>query len=1305
MQLFACPLAKSCRATRSPLRRRRASPGPATYRLVRSRLRARGARRRVDALQEARRLARRRAHQHGHARRRACAQQRLARCARAADGLDLDGRQVGELGHQLARDARHLRHVVLEAARDAVAHLEAARLALDRLCGAGGAHRQLAVVREARVHQRRVRRARRVRRRRRHRPRHHRCHRRHRRHRREGRVRRVRRDALLENRLRKGREARDLRRLAARDLQRDALERLQACDRADIGGRRRQLGLLDVCRAARRARHLLLVGDALPLVFGREDEDERRDECAARVLIGAFDLVVLRAQRGDRRLRRLRRARQRLLRSHRRRGRRARRDARRAPRRQKGREALGGEPRAEARHAPMVLRRLLVQVLVRPAPLGRVGHGRTFGELRLGLGRRRRSLEEAPPPRAVGRRRARHGAVGARLELQLDGVALLECAHRLDRQQRELARRAVRRRRRQQQPARREHDHLRRRDGRTHVQRLVHVDTVAQLQQHALRDRLRLGVGAQRVLRPVHHARRPHAVRLRRVAARLLEKVEGVGDALRGARRQVEHAGRRLDDGADDALADALDEARHALRLRALDRSRDQTREALHHAAPQPRRARHEPLHDVLRLGLHLLPFLHVVGVHREGARQPAEAARDLRRRLERAAEHRARERPRAVDHRLAKVLGPLEEGLARQQEEVLDARAEAAQEARRVAERVNLQQQLVDLPQQRVLVVVGDRVGELLRRLERVLEREPVQHERRAVEVGDDHLVAEDLVQHALAVHVRQVDLDRRQLEPLEVPVDRDRDRRRGHLAAAARHARVAHSRRLAVRALEGAAPVVEGALRVGALRAVGGGAPLRLLQEEGVVLAVLVYHRRLGEAQLHRELNERLDERLLDAQLELVDQHRRVREDMLVPEQRHLVGRAAAALGAAAHLGAALGVLLDDRQLHEGRALLLRARVHHRVLPVDEARADQHRGQLRVVRLVVEPDLADRQPEAVGERARAQLDREVGDAKVRELAHARAHEREADPLDLRQQVEVRLLRIGRLPVLRDVRDRQRARVAARAHAQQQLLRPPAQRRALAHLVEPHLDAQQLLRALVGAAPRADRAKLDDALARRLVPAVGHDRAGHEHPPAERHALLLHVERLGAPVVDDVRRRPPRAVGERHEHRRPAQRDLDHDRPLVDIVADAHLGPAVAHPPPPPHEREREHLGREGRVPVDRVLPALVVRLALDRRRVGPAPALLDPLPARGQLHRVDAVLEPALHPLVGPLAVEVGRPQVRRREVGHGRVPPLALGDDLEHLVGVAHAQQCLADLVDAEAAREGRAVVGLVGERDLH
>ena len=40
------------------------------------------------------------------------------------------------------------------------------------------------------------------------------------------------------------------------------------------------------------------------------------------------------------------------------------------------------------------------------------------------------------------------------------------------------------------------------------------------------------------------------------------------------------------------------------------------------------------------------------------------------------------------------------------------------------------LQQQLVDLAKQGILVVVGDRIGELLRCLERVLECETIQHE-----------------------------------------------------------------------------------------------------------------------------------------------------------------------------------------------------------------------------------------------------------------------------------------------------------------------------------------------------------------------------------------------------------------------------------------------------------------------------------------------------------------------------------------------------------------------------------------------
>lgn len=69
----------------------------------------------------------------------------------------------------------------------------------------------------------------------------------------------------------------------------------------------------------------------------------------------------------------------------------------------------------------------------------------------------------------------------------------------------------------------------------------------------------------------------------------------------------------------------------------------------------------------ILKLLAHLLSVPQVVGIHREGAREPTKPTRNLRGGLEGAPQHRAREGPRAVDHSSPKVLRPLEQRLARQ--------------------------------------------------------------------------------------------------------------------------------------------------------------------------------------------------------------------------------------------------------------------------------------------------------------------------------------------------------------------------------------------------------------------------------------------------------------------------------------------------------------------------------------------------------------------------------------------------------------------------------------------------------------
>ena len=86
------------------------------------------------------------------------------------------------------------------------------------------------------------------------------------------------------------------------------------------------------------------------------------------------------------------------------------------------------------------------------------------------------------------------------------------------------------------------------------MQRLVEEAAVTQVQQDTLRNRLRARVRPERVLRPVHHPGRAHAL-LARLASDcgLLKKVEGVGDALSRAGREIKHARCGLDHCTYDA--------------------------------------------------------------------------------------------------------------------------------------------------------------------------------------------------------------------------------------------------------------------------------------------------------------------------------------------------------------------------------------------------------------------------------------------------------------------------------------------------------------------------------------------------------------------------------------------------------------------------------------------------------------------------------------------------------------------------------------------------------------------------------
>ena len=114
-----------------------------------------------------------------------------------------------------------------------------------------------------------------------------------------------------------------------------------------------------------------------------------------------------------------------------------------------------------------------------------------------------------------------------------------------------------------------------------------------------------------------------------------------------------------------------------------------------------------------------------------------------------------------------------------------------------------------------------------------------------------------------------------------------------------------------------------------------------------------------------------------------------------------------------------------LDDRHVDARRQRHLLELAHARP---QRGRADEHDGQLRLDHLVVEAQLRDDEVGARVQRRDCHLEQNLRDAGVRELARARAHDRDADALEARRERELR--DVGGLRLLWTLcRDGQRAR------------------------------------------------------------------------------------------------------------------------------------------------------------------------------------------------------------------------------------------------------------------------------------
>jgi hypothetical protein len=185
----------------------------------------------------------------------------------------------------------------------------------------------------------------------------------------------------------------------------------------------------------------------------------------------------------------------------------------------------------------------------------------------------------------------------------------------------------------EEQPLLGEHEHAARGQGHREQQRLAQVAAIAQLGEHPLRDRLGARVVLQRLLGAVHHARQPEPLvggALGRLVG--LEEVEGVGDALGREREEVEGARGRLGGQPHQPAPHPLDEARHAVVLRALERRGHQPRQPLHHAAPQPHAALQQAVDHVLRPPLaRTLARAHEVVVEGQLRHGRADGTRELR--------------------------------------------------------------------------------------------------------------------------------------------------------------------------------------------------------------------------------------------------------------------------------------------------------------------------------------------------------------------------------------------------------------------------------------------------------------------------------------------------------------------------------------------------------------------------------------------------------------------------------------------------------------------------------------------------
>eukprot|EP00964_Phaeocystis_antarctica_P134296 scaffold98553_cov63-Phaeocystis_antarctica.AAC.4 len=524
------------------------------------------------------------------------------------------------------------------------------------------------------------------------------------------------------------------------------------------------------------------------------------------------------------------------------------------------------------------------------------------------------------------------GAPGDELEQQLvadaaDGVHLA---------QRHVVQHAPRARGDAQQPESGEHEHgrlallvralplplplppplgraLRRRRHQVAVQqRLLQVLAFFGREQHVLGERLADGKRRDPPLQPVQHPRRPHAPharRVRRLVARAL--------AARGARRvgarggELQHARRGADGGAHQALADAEREARHAAGARALDRLGHDAHEPVRHALAQPRRALQRVAAAALGRGARLRAAHRAHGEGGERAVHAAQqAARDLARVLHGREERVLGEGGAARGHGLADVLGRADDGLGGEVEEVLDAGAERAHEADRVAEHFDLQHDAVDLLERGVDVVLADGLADLVGDAEEVVAEERVEAERRRVDVRDGQRA--QLAPVVVGAEGEQ-HLDRVDLELVEVPhalrraVPRQRD-------AALGGARLRRAR-----------PVV----------GLGDDA------EREDLLAELLHLRR------HDEVEQRLHEGRLERHVELEHAHRGV----LPPVDR----------------AARLLEVLDHRQVHERRQVLPVGPLAARPAGVG-ARDD--RGHRRARLLAV--DLEALQPQLGGRRLR---------------------------------------------------------------------------------------------------------------------------------------------------------------------------------------------------------------------------------------------------------------------------------------------------------------------------------------------